>query len=153
MGTINQMVDTQMDLQPGPVVLGLVLDMALLSRRSSSTPVPMTNADIKKIERLLSKNKKELEQQIQKVLAQPYYCDEDAQAATEKLSRLAKKKICSRYRQTSTRFPNMQGAVRKQVRSVLLRDLNTVSTISLARTAKRFKHSERKPDVLSFLPI
>ncbi|MCG8634649.1 MAG: IS1634 family transposase [Desulfobacterales bacterium] len=45
----------------------------------------------KKIERLLGKNKKELEQQVQKVLAEPYYCDADAQAAAEKLSRLPKK--------------------------------------------------------------
>lgn len=45
----------------------------------------------KKIERLLSKNKKELEQQIQKVLAQPYYCDADARAAAEKLSTLPKR--------------------------------------------------------------
>jgi transposase len=45
----------------------------------------------KKIERLLSKNKKELEQQVQKVLAQPYYCDADARAAAEKLSALPKR--------------------------------------------------------------
>ena len=45
----------------------------------------------KKIERLLSENKKELEQQVQKVLAQPYYCDADARAAAEKLSALPKR--------------------------------------------------------------
>jgi transposase len=39
----------------------------------------------------LSKNKKELEQQVQKVLAQPYYCDADARAAAEKLSMLPKR--------------------------------------------------------------
>jgi len=45
----------------------------------------------KRIERLLNKNKKELEQQVQKVLTHPYYCDADASAAVEKLSRLPKK--------------------------------------------------------------
>ena len=45
----------------------------------------------KKIERLLNKNKTELEQQIKKVLAEPYYCEADALAAVEKLSRLPKR--------------------------------------------------------------
>ena len=45
----------------------------------------------KKIERLLGKNKKDLEQQVQKLLAEPYYCEADARAALEKLSRLPKK--------------------------------------------------------------
>ncbi len=44
----------------------------------------------KKIERLLTKNKKELEQQAQKIIAAHYYCEADAQAAVGKLSRLLK---------------------------------------------------------------
>ena len=45
----------------------------------------------KKIDRQLGKNKKELEQQVQKLLTEPYYCNDDAQAAVEKISRLPKK--------------------------------------------------------------
>jgi transposase len=45
----------------------------------------------KKIERLLTKNKKDLEHQVQKILAATYYCEADALAAVEKLSRLPKK--------------------------------------------------------------
>lgn len=45
----------------------------------------------KKIERLLEKNKKELKHLAQKLIAEPYYCEADAQAAVEKLSRLARK--------------------------------------------------------------
>lgn len=45
----------------------------------------------KKIERLLDKNKKELEQLVKKFIAEPYYCEADARAAMEKLSRLPKK--------------------------------------------------------------
>jgi len=45
----------------------------------------------KKIERLLDKNKKELEQLVKKFSAEPYYCEADALAAIEKLSRLPKK--------------------------------------------------------------
>lgn len=44
----------------------------------------------KKIERLLTKSKKDLEKQVQKILAAPYYCEADALAAVEKLSRLPK---------------------------------------------------------------
>ena len=45
----------------------------------------------KRIERLLEKNKKELKQLAQKLIAEPYYCEADARAAVEKLSRLPKK--------------------------------------------------------------
>ena len=39
----------------------------------------------KKIDRLIKKNKKDLEEQVQKILAEPYYCDADAQVAVEKV--------------------------------------------------------------------
>jgi transposase len=45
----------------------------------------------KRIDRLLKKNKKELEQLAQKLITEPYYCEADAQAALEKLSQLPKK--------------------------------------------------------------
>jgi transposase len=45
----------------------------------------------KRIDRLLKKNKKDLEQLAQKLITEPYYCEADAQAAVEKLSRLPKK--------------------------------------------------------------
>ena len=45
----------------------------------------------KRIDRLLKKNKKELEQLAQKLITEPYYCEADAQAAVEKLSQLPKK--------------------------------------------------------------
>lgn len=45
----------------------------------------------KKIDRVVNKNKKTLAQQIQKILAQPYYCEADARAAVEKLCRLPNK--------------------------------------------------------------
>ncbi|MCP4719309.1 MAG: IS1634 family transposase [Desulfobacteraceae bacterium] len=45
----------------------------------------------KRIDRLLKKNKKELEQLAQKLITEPYYCEADAQAAVEKLSLLPKK--------------------------------------------------------------
>lgn len=45
----------------------------------------------KRIDRLLKKNKKEIEQLAQKLITEPYYCEADAQAAVEKLSQLPKK--------------------------------------------------------------
>ena len=45
----------------------------------------------KRIDRLLKKNKKELEQLAQKLITEPYYCEADAQAAVEKLFQLPKK--------------------------------------------------------------
>ncbi len=45
----------------------------------------------KRIDRLLKKNKKDLEQLAQKLISEPYYCEADALAAAEKLSRLPKK--------------------------------------------------------------
>lgn len=45
----------------------------------------------KRIDRLLKKNKKELEQRAQKQITEPYYCEADALAAVEKLSQLPKK--------------------------------------------------------------
>ena len=45
----------------------------------------------KRIERLLDKNKKQLKLLAQKLIAEPYYCEADARAAVEKLSRLPKK--------------------------------------------------------------
>lgn len=45
----------------------------------------------KRIDRLLKKNKKELEQMAQKLITEPYYCEADAQAAVKKLSQLPKK--------------------------------------------------------------
>jgi transposase len=45
----------------------------------------------KRIDRLLKKNKKELEQLAQKLITEPYYCEADALAAVEKLSQLPKK--------------------------------------------------------------
>ena len=45
----------------------------------------------KKIDRLLKKNKEELKQLVKKIITEPYYCEADAQAAVEKLSRLPKK--------------------------------------------------------------
>ena len=45
----------------------------------------------KRIDRLLKKNKKELEQLAQKLITEPYYCEADALAAVERLSQLPKK--------------------------------------------------------------
>ena len=45
----------------------------------------------KRIDRLIQKNKEELKQQVKKIITAPYYCEADAQAAVEKLSRLPKK--------------------------------------------------------------
>lgn len=48
----------------------------------------------KRIDNHLKKNKKELEQKIKKLLAEPYFCEADARAAAEKLSQLPKKSDC-----------------------------------------------------------
>jgi len=48
----------------------------------------------KRIERLLKKNKKELEQACKKITAQVYFCEADALAAAQKLSELPKKTDC-----------------------------------------------------------
>lgn len=45
----------------------------------------------KKIDRVLKKNKEGLEQLAKKIITEPYYCEADARAAVEKLSKLAKK--------------------------------------------------------------
>lgn len=45
----------------------------------------------KRIDRLLEQNQKELEQLAQKLITEPYYCEADARAVVEKLSRLPKK--------------------------------------------------------------
>ncbi len=48
----------------------------------------------KRIERLLKKNKKELEQACKKITAPVYFCEADALAAAQKLSELPKKTDC-----------------------------------------------------------
>ncbi len=45
----------------------------------------------KKIDRLLKKNKKDLQKLAQKTITEPYYCEADAQAAVEKLFNLPQK--------------------------------------------------------------
>lgn len=48
----------------------------------------------RRIDNHLAKNKKELEQRVKKILAETYFCEEDARAAAEKLSRLPNRTDC-----------------------------------------------------------
>lgn len=48
----------------------------------------------KRIDNLLKKNRKALEQTAKKVMSETYFCEADAEAAAEKLSRIPKKSDC-----------------------------------------------------------